>query len=252
MSSPNPAAQALTRTTAGVVALGALILAGAMHAAGLVTATGPAFIAGAVLPYAVGGLLVVTQVARHNPHVTFGAANLVTLFRLILTSLVAGFAVEILLTHIAPSDASLWGAFLVAFIASALDGVDGLLARRQATSSAFGSRFDMETDAFLILMLSVAVFALGKAGDWVLLSGLLRYVFVAAGWIWPALAAPLPPSWRRKVVCVLQTGGLILPLAPVTDPPIGALIAFAGLVLLVYSFAVDVLWSLRAGTPQLS
>ena len=37
--------------------------------------------------------------------------------------------------------------------------------------------------------------------------GLMRYAFVAAGWRWPALARPLPPSLRRKAVCVLQVGG---------------------------------------------
>jgi phosphatidylglycerophosphate synthase len=250
MSSPNPAAQALTRATAGFVVLGGFLLVGAVGAAGLVTPVGSGFIAGAMLPYAVGALLVTSQVGRHHPHATFGAANLVTLLRLVLTSLVAGFAVEIQLTQAVPSDAILWSVFLVSLVTVSLDGVDGMLARRRGTSSAFGFRFDMETDAFLILMLAVAVFAVNKAGAWVLLSGLLRYLFVFAGWVWPALAAPLPPSMRRKVICVVQSLGLILPLAPVIDPPIGALIAFAALLLLLYSFAVDTLWSLRNGAAQ--
>ncbi len=232
--------------------LGGVLLAGAIHAVSRVTQIGDGFIAGTVLPYTVGALFVTTQIGRHHPHATFGAANLVTLLRLVLTSLVAGFAVEIQLTHAVPSDAVLWGVFLVSLVTVSLDGVDGMLARRRGTSSAFGFRFDMETDAFLILMLAVAVFAVNKAGAWVLFSGLLRYLFVVAGWIWPALAAPLPPSMRRKVICVVQSLGLILPLAPVIDPPIAALIAFAALLLLVYSFAVDTLWSLRASATQLS
>lgn len=254
MSSPNPAAVALTRTTAGFVVLGALALAGALFAADQLVAVSTALAAGAILPYAVGGLLAVTQVARHHPHPAFGAANLVTLLRLLLTSLFSGFAVEMLFTAAAPTDSALWGAFFLALAAVSLDGVDGLLARRLGTSSDFGSCFDMETDAFLILMLSLAVFALNKAGAWVLLGGALRYIFVAVGWFWPALARPLPPSMRRKVICVLQTGGLILPLAPAIDPPTGALIAFAAFLLLLYSFAVDARWSLRAqkqaGAPQ--
>ena len=42
-------------------------------------------------------------------------------------------------------------------VALALDGVDGWWARRTGTCSAFGARFDMEVDAFLILVLSVYV-----------------------------------------------------------------------------------------------
>lgn len=255
MSSLKPAApeltrQALTRATAGFVVLGALALVGGLLAADQLMVVSAAFAVSAILPYAVGGLLAVTQVARHHPHPAFGAANLVTLSRLLLTSLFSGFAVEMLFAAPGPSDTALWGAFFLALAAVSLDGVDGLLARRLGTSSEFGSRFDMETDAFLILMLSVAVFALNKAGAWVLLGGLLRYIFVVAGWLWPALARPLPPSMRRKVICVVQTGGLILPLAPLIAPPIGALIAFAALLLLLYSFAADALWSLRVRTPQ--
>ncbi len=230
--------------------LGALALVGALFAADLLIVVRAEFVAGAALPYAVGGLLAVTQIARHHPHPTFGAANLVTLLRLLLTSLFSGFAVEMLFNPASPADEALWAAFFLALAAVSLDGVDGFLARRLSISSDFGSRFDMETDAFLILMLSLAVFALNKAGAWVLLGGLMRYIFVLAGWFWPAIARPLPPSMRRKVICVVQTGGLILPLAPTIDPPTGALIAFAAFLLLLYSFAADALWSVRAGAPQ--
>ena len=66
-----------------------------------------------------------------------------------------------------------------------LDAVDGYVARRTATVSAFGARFDMETDAFLILVLSACV--AGQWGWWVLVLGLARYLFVAAGWALPWL-----------------------------------------------------------------
>ena len=50
-------------------------------------------------------------------------------------------------------------------------------------TSAFGARFDMEVDALLIQVLAVLAWQWDKAGPWVLMSGLLRYVFVAAGWV---------------------------------------------------------------------
>ena len=56
------------------------------------------------------------------------------------------------------------------------------MARARGETSAFGARFDMETDAALLLALSLAVPALGVAGWWVLAIGGLRYAYVAAGW----------------------------------------------------------------------
>src|SRR5690606_41330950 len=44
---------------------------------------------------------------------------------------------------------------LLATVGLVLDGVDGRVARRTGTSSPRGARFDMEVDAFLILVLSV-------------------------------------------------------------------------------------------------
>ena len=67
----------------------------------------------------------------------------------------------------------------------ALNGADGWVARRTRTASAFGARFDMETDALLILVLSALVWRMEKAGAWVIASGLMRYAFVAAAIAWP-------------------------------------------------------------------
>ncbi len=57
-------------------------------------------------------------------------------------------------------------------VAVALDGVDGVLARSRNEASAFGARFDMETDALLILVLAALVWQHGKAGAWILAAGL--------------------------------------------------------------------------------
>lgn len=139
-----------------------------------------------------------------------------------------------------------WTIAIVATIGATLDAVDGPIARRSSRSSAFGARFDMETDAFLILTLSVLVWRMDKAGAWVIASGALRYLFVAAAWIWPWLDAELPPSLRRKIVCVVQITALILALTPVVPPALGAPLSAAALALLVWSFWIDVAWLRRA------
>ena len=67
----------------------------------------------------------------------------------------------------------------------------------------------MEVDALLIMVLAILAWQHGKAGAWVLLSGLLRYAFVAAGWLAPWIARPLPPSRRRQTICVVQIAALV-------------------------------------------
>jgi len=133
-------------------------------------------------------------------------------------------------------------AAVAAAIATVLDGVDGWLARRTRMESAFGARFDMETDALLIQVLAILAWQYGKAGAWVLASGLLRYLFVAAGWLWPWMQQPLFPSVRRKTICVVQIAGLTLALLPEIPPRFSSPIAALSLAALLYSFLVDTVW----------
>lgn len=183
-----------------------------------------------------GAVLLLVLIARHLRTAAFGAANAVTLARGVLTLLLLSLLG-------APVSVSLaWVVVAIATVAVALDGVDGRLARSRGEASAFGARFDMETDALLILVLAVLVWHLGKAGPWVVLAGLLRYLFVAASYALPWLGAALPPSRRRQAVCVVQIVSLIGALAPVVPPAASALLALAGLALLVWSFAIDVAW----------
>ncbi|HVW43858.1 MAG TPA: CDP-alcohol phosphatidyltransferase family protein [Amycolatopsis sp.] len=126
----------------------------------------------------------------------------------------------------------------LASVALLLDAVDGQVARRTGTVSALGARFDMEVDAFLILVLSVHVAF--SAGGWVLVIGAMRYAFVAAGWFASWLRAPLPPSYARKTVAAVQ--GIALVVAGVL-PPAGAIaVSASALAALVWSFGRDVLW----------
>ena len=170
----------------------------------------------------------------------FGIANSITAVRAVLAvSVAAAIAAT-------PSPRLAWLVVAAAVAATVLDGVDGWAARRFAESSAFGARFDMEVDALLILALSVLAWTFGKAGVWVVASGLLRYLFVAAGWIWPWMERPLEPSRRRQTVCVVQIVSLIVVVSPVTEPPLSTVAAAIALAVLAWSFAVDTWWLYRA------
>ncbi len=85
---------------------------------------------------------------------------------------------------------------VIASVALALDAVDGRVARRTGTASALGARFDMEVDAFLVLVLSVYVATL--VGPWALVIGAMRYAFVVASWALPWMRASLPTRYRRE------------------------------------------------------
>jgi len=169
----------------------------------------------------------------------FGIANSITAVRACLAVVV----VAAIGASTAPAVA--WVVVAAAIAATVLDGVDGWAARRFGESSTFGARFDMEVDALLIMALSVLAWTYGKAGVWVLASGLLRYLFVAAGWIWPWMERPLLPSRRRQAVCVIQIVALIVVVSPIASPPASVLIAASALAVLAWSFVVDTAWLIR-------
>lgn len=188
---------------------------------------------------------VAAAVALHAPASPpshgIGAANRITLLRGVLTALAAGLVPwpGVVAEHG-------WPVMAITGTAIALDGADGWLARRWQQETRFGARFDMEVDALLILVLSILAWLLGKAGPWVLLIGLMRYLFVAAGLVLPALRGPLDPgNFRRKAICVVQVASLLVFLAPPVGPAVATPAAAVALALLTGSFGLDVHHLLR-------
>jgi phosphatidylglycerophosphate synthase len=184
-------------------------------------------------------LLAILWVDAHHPFARFGAANQVTTARAALVALVLS-----LIGEPATCEAATL-AVAASLVVTLLDGLDGQFARRTGFASSFGARFDMETDAALILVLAVLAWQNGKAGAWVVLSGLLRYLFITAGWFWSWMRKPLPSSMRGKVICVVQIMVLVVVLVPAVTPPGSAALAAFGLVALSYSFLVDTWWLWR-------
>jgi phosphatidylglycerophosphate synthase len=168
-----------------------------------------------------------------------GPANRVTLTR---ASLVAGVT-ALVVTSI---DRHVPTVVLVTLVglALALDGVDGQVARRTGSTSALGARFDMEVDAFLILVLSV--FVGGMFGWWTVAIGAFRYVFMAASRAVPWLAVPLPPRFSRKVVAAVQGIVLVVATAQVLPAALSYVAVLAALASLTWSFSRDIAWLWRA------
>jgi phosphatidylglycerophosphate synthase len=167
-----------------------------------------------------------------------GAANRVTLTR---ATLVGGLTALVADALVGPT--SVAAAVGLAVVALVLDGVDGWVARHTGTVSALGARFDMEVDAFLILVLSVYVAQ--SVGPWVLAIGAARYAVWAVGSVLHWMRTPVPPRYWRKPVAAIQ--GIVLTAAAadlLPDIAINVAIAVA-VVLLAESFGRDVVWQWR-------
>ena len=217
--------------------LGLLPLAACALATSRMLTLPPQYFADVLGIYILLAALVVRFLPPDLPPPGLGAANQVTLLRATLVVPVAALT----LRPAPPDAAASWWIVGVSAVAMALDGLDGRVARRGGEETRFGARFDMELDAFLMLVLAVLVWRSGRVEAWILLIGGLRYLFVAAGRIWPLLTADLPASLRRKTVCVVQGVALIVCLAPITPPALAPRAAAGALALLVWSFAADVI-----------
>ncbi len=223
---------------AGIVGLGAI---------GSVTPlTAAAWAAG--VGYLVVSTALLMRGIRQGGVERFGPANAVTATRSLLVGLVTALVAESFAGEV-PT------AMLVTLVAVALalDGLDGYVARRTRSESALGARFDMEVDAFLLLVL--CVYDVRIVGWWVLTIGVLRYAFVVAGWVLPWMRQTLPPRYWRKVVTAVCGVALAVVASQLLPPAVSVLVAVAALVLVLESFARDVIWLVRvnlAGAPLVS
>ncbi|MFF1877905.1 CDP-alcohol phosphatidyltransferase family protein [Leifsonia sp. NPDC058230] len=191
----------------------------------------------AALLYLLISTILVLRALRRRRAARFGWANVVTAIRSALVGMIVGLVTA---SFIAPISVPLLVG--LAIPALALDAVDGWVARRTGTATELGAHYDMEVDAFLLLVLGAYVAQ--TSGPWVLAIGLMRYVFVAVGWVLPWFRRQLPPRYWRKVVTAVQGIALTFAASGLAPAIAGVLVAFA-LALLVESFGRDVLWLAR-------
>ena len=201
------------------------------------------WIAGLATGSAATALLATARMRSDQPAIL--PADWVTLTRTLVIAGVAGLVADSFGRPV-----SITALVTLSSVALALDAVDGQVARRTGTATPLGARIDGEVDAFLILLLSIAVSR--DYGGWVLVIGAARYALLLAGWLVPWLAAPLPPRYWRKVVAAVQ--GIVLTAAAsgVVGRRTGMIAVAAALLLLAESFGRDVIWLYRTGAgPRL-
>jgi phosphatidylglycerophosphate synthase len=160
-----------------------------------------------------------------------GPANWLTLARVALTA------------GLAPAMEYLDRPALVAMIGAcfALDSLDGWLARKTGTASALGADYDMESDAFLVMVLCMLLYTGGTLGAWALTAGLWRYGYAVIIVIAPS-AGEAPRSSPARYIYGVLAGSLIAAFAvPALAVPAVAL----GTAAVSYSFGRSLWWSFR-------
>ncbi|MGK5172943.1 CDP-alcohol phosphatidyltransferase family protein [Geodermatophilus sp. CPCC 205761] len=230
------------RTVRLAAIVGAVATPALLGALALTAGLGPAgWVAGLAAGWGATALLVGARVRSGRPAIL--PPDWVTLSRALLSAGVAGLVAD---AFVRPLHVP--ALVLLASVALALDTVDGQVARRTGTATPLGARFDGEVDAFLILVLSVAVSR--DYGGWVLAIGVARYVLLVAGWAVRWLAAPLPPRYWGKVVAAVQ--GIVLTAAASGVPPrpVGMIAVGVALVLLAESFGRSIVWLYRTGAGR--
>lgn len=176
-------------------------------------------------------MLVALCRGRFTPRGGFGVANALTALRFVVASAV-GLVPDSVPT--AALGATVLGVF-------ALDGLDGWVAKRRGESSEFGAHFDMETDAYFVLLIGLELFTRGRYGAWILIAGLLRYVYVLALALVPARRGDKPRfTFGRHAFTGLMLG---LSLGMMVGEPLGSVVTLAGCGLVWASFAHSFYWS---------
>lgn len=157
--------------------------------------------------------------------------NLITALRVMLTGVVALIAPE--------AGRSVCAALLT--LVFALDGIDGLVARRMRQTSLQGGLFDMEADGYLMLTVC-SLHVLSGLGAWVLLGGLMRYAYVIVVSL-VETRGEAPRSRFGRYAFGLSLSALVLAL--LAEGHRSSLLAALGTLILGWSFGRSFAWALR-------
>jgi len=200
------------------------------HATILLTGVGVTAVSSRSWPVAVAAALafcalVLQAVGRWTGSGDFGLANVVTSVRVLILLAIAAWLPRV-------PQGLLLGMLSVAFL---LDAVDGAVARQLGTTSGFGSAFDTEADAAFVLVLCLSLWLRDRFSAWVLVPGLLRYVYVLSLALFPG--AQEPRRHRLFGRMAFLSSSTLLLLAKATRGPAALAFASVGATICCLSFA---------------
>jgi phosphatidylglycerophosphate synthase len=153
-----------------------------------------------------------------------GIPNLVTISRLVLL-----FTIPLINTNTSLA--------ILSFVVICLDGLDGLLARKLNQVTDFGGRLDMEVDAFFCLIFSLLISIKHPELSWILLGGLLRYLYKIITFI--SSKSEFIESKKKYARFIAGFYFLSFPLFFLVEYPYGNYIISIGTLLVLFSFAIS-------------
>lgn len=125
-----------------------------------------------------------------------------------------------------------------------LDGADGFLSRYLMQDTTFGSLFDQEVDNFLILILTISLVYNYDFIFLILIIPVYRYIFILLIRLNVISNQSLPPSFFRKLICVMTILSLALCNIYSTVDSIRILL-YLVFILISYSFVKDAFYLYR-------
>ena len=125
-----------------------------------------------------------------------------------------------------------------------LDGADGFLSRYLMQDTTFGSLFDQEVDNFLILILTISLVYNYDFIFLILIIPVYRYIFILLIRLNVISNQSLPPSFFRKLICVMTILSLTLCNIYSTVDSIRILL-YVVFILISYSFVKDAFYLYR-------
>jgi len=213
----------------------------AVGVVGLVWAWGETELSSRFISGVAGGLVAVSGIvgwlawAVEDQPLTL--PTVVTLFRGVALSVFVGF----LLAGV-PDGSLAWLPAVLFAVAAGLDAVDGWLARRTDSVSAFGGRLDMEIDALTVLFGTLFVVREAFVPAVFMLVGVARYLFVFGIWLRRRRGlevAELPPSQLRRLLGGLAMGTIWFALLPIVPATVSRPLALVVLVPFILNFSRD-------------
>lgn len=207
----------------------------AFHAIIIIFTTAFCFLLSKIFPLILAAvfsfsLLIFLTRNQWTPQLHFGMGNFLTGLRLLL----------LLLTTLFLKDLPDYLIALTGLIILIGDGIDGWLARRRHELSEFGEYFDKETDALFIHLFCLSAIFKNLLGEWIILIGLLRYLFVVYLFLTGKKDRKERRSKAGRYIFVFVSCSVIIIFLPFPVLPLA--VAALSLLLLIYSFGRDILW----------
>ena len=159
----------------------------------------------------------------------WGLPNRITWLRIVATSCLASMSDGL-------------GAAILALAIFSADGLDGLVARRTNSESAFGAELDSECDAFFVLSMCWVLWTGGIAGAWIFIPGAWRYAYRLVV-EWAPEMKPAPRSQLARYTFSFSSSCMML--AILCGAPWGAPLGMIASAAISASFIRSLVYGLR-------